>query len=713
MSLNNNTTQLQEILNMANELPEAVTDAVLYTEQTLTEDQQTQARTNIGAASKKQVEQLSEDIANDVVKKADLYQTVTSTNIFDFNTLQIGYLLGTSGQIYTGGSYDNYMYSEMYIPVSKGDVISFQYNVGVNARSDSITSTYSYKIYGVAGYNADKTFVQGVTGGCNQYVVPEGISYIRVCFQASLINNSSITDKAIVKNSNGVAIPYEEYGEYLSEIIKEEHLPITGENTCGNKGNLYISLVNTVHIKADSTFKVYYRNIISRKDTMLWIGYHNSLTTRYYDEYFTVSASAEGEYDLPWKVYDMAGNLLESGTLKVIVTAKVPTDTTTAMVIGDSTVNDGTMTAKVVDLYTADGATLTLLGTRGGGTHEGRGGWTAKMYCTVASSDGIENPFYNNGFDFSYYMTNQNFSGVQAVVIQLGINDIFAFKDYSWAAYDSAPVLDYLNQMVTSILAYNPSIKVIINLPITPNSNGTSFTETYGTTQLYWFYNQNIIRFAKELKEYFESNSSVTISASNCILDTKTQIRDGVHPTTEGYNELGQRLYEVLVSIVDGEVVVLPLLSVTARTRVKQTSSSIAAASPHELSAEKCYDSTFGGLRSPAVTGYITAYNAISSDSLSIQVNNASGYGMEFPVPQLEVGKTYTLKYKLDNTGRVYVMKYNSDTTYNSNTMLSSAVGTFTKTVTPEEGYIYSIIFVPMIKNTLVTFSEISLTENA
>jgi lysophospholipase L1-like esterase len=147
-------------------------------------------------------------------------------------------------------------------------------------------------------------------------------------------------------------------------------------------------------------------------------------------------------------------------------------------------------------------------------------------------------------------MENQNYSGVQAVAIQLGINDIFLFKEYDWSKYDSSEALGYINQMVSSILAYDSSIKIIINLPTTPNSNGTSFTETYGTTQLYWTYNRNIIRFAQELSEYFANNSSVTISASNCILDTKTQIRDGVHPTTEGYNELGQRLYEVLISIV-------------------------------------------------------------------------------------------------------------------------------------------------------------------
>lgn len=57
MSLENNTTGLQEILEQARNLPDAtvggggVADAVRYTEQTLTEEQQAQARKNIGAGS--------------------------------------------------------------------------------------------------------------------------------------------------------------------------------------------------------------------------------------------------------------------------------------------------------------------------------------------------------------------------------------------------------------------------------------------------------------------------------------------------------------------------------------------------------------------------------------------------------------------------------------------------------------------------------------
>ena len=478
----------------------------------------------------------------------------------------------------------------------------------------------------------------------------------------------------------------------------------------GAKG-LYVSMPDYVNVKTTSEFKVYYRNILTRDDVMLWVGYHNSLTTRYYDDYLSITATAEGIFALPWKVYDKGYNLLESGSLNVIATAKVPIDTTKVMVIGDSTVSAVTMQSKTAALYAENGATLSLLGTRGGTAHEGRGGWTAENYCTAASKNGETNPFYNDGFDFAYYMANQNYTDVHAVVIQLGINDVFMLRSTN---YDSTSILSYFNQMVASILAYNADVKVIINLPITPNSNGTSFTETYGTNPMFYSYNRDVIRFAKDLKDYFTNNARVTVSGANCILDTKTQIRDGVHPTEEGYNALGQRLFEVLVSVTDGTAYIVPLLNILERARVKHTTNTISANMARELDPTKCYDSSYVGVRSAGVTNVLT-YTPISENSFSLSLSGGAsgGNGVEFPVPQLEVGKTYTFKYTSDQSEqRVYLIKYNSDTTYNSNTVLGQNIGNKTVTITPEEGFIYSIQFTILAKDKVGTYTNISLTEN-
>ena len=133
-----------------------------------------------------------------------------------------------------------------------------------------------------------------------------------------------------------------------------------------------------------------------------------------------------------------------------------------------------------------------------------------------------------------------------------------------------------------------------------------------------------------------------------------------------------------------------------------------------ELDPTKCYDSSYVGVRSAGVTNVLT-YTPISENSFSLSLSGGAsgGNGVEFPVPQLEVGKTYTFKYTSDQSEqRVYLIKYNSDTTYNSNTVLGQNIGNKTVTITPEEGFIYSIQFTILAKDKVGTYTNISLTEN-
>lgn len=62
--LQSNNEELQDILNVVNELPDAVTDAVRYSEQSLDADQQEQARVNIGAVGSGELPSAVADIAH-------------------------------------------------------------------------------------------------------------------------------------------------------------------------------------------------------------------------------------------------------------------------------------------------------------------------------------------------------------------------------------------------------------------------------------------------------------------------------------------------------------------------------------------------------------------------------------------------------------------------------------------------------------------------
>ena len=113
--------------------------------------------------------------------------------------------------------------------------------------------------------------------------------------------------------------------------------------------------------------------------------------------------------------------------------------------------------------------------------NEGRGGWSARTYTRLASSGGVVNAFWNpsanegnGGFDFAYYMSQNNFDSVDCVVIALGPNDI---SDIITGTSTMDGVISSFREMVDSIHSYNSGIKVIVSLPphsAEPNGTGTN-----------------------------------------------------------------------------------------------------------------------------------------------------------------------------------------------------------------------------------------------
>ena len=272
-----------------------------------------------------------------------------------------------------------------------------------------------------------------------------------------------------------------------------------------------VAIPAVVRVLTGSEFNIYYANVISQQNAMFWCSAANGLTTKRYGDHLSITANAPGTYPLQWKVYDSGYSLLASGTCTIIAAANKAV-TASALVIGDSTVTQGNyICQKLLSCFSAAGGALTLLGTRGTAParHEGRAGWKASDYCTKAADGTYTNPFYNNGFDFSHYMTAQAYTGVGVVVLQLGINDIFYAGLDSFSA---AATIGYLDTMVNSILNYDSSIKVIVDLLTPPNGNPSVFTEKYGTSQIEFIYRMNTIRMSKALMEHFSGNISVAIS---------------------------------------------------------------------------------------------------------------------------------------------------------------------------------------------------------
>ena len=89
--------------------------------------------------------------------------------------------------------------------------------------------------------------------------------------------------------------------------------------------------------------------------------------------------------------------------------------------------------------------------------NEGRGGWSPNDYVTKSQIDSVVNAFWNpntSKFDFSYYMSNNGFSSVDCVVLALGTN----------GTANKTQCVDAINEMITSIHAYNSNIVIIVPL---------------------------------------------------------------------------------------------------------------------------------------------------------------------------------------------------------------------------------------------------------
>jgi hypothetical protein len=99
--------------------------------------------------------------------------------------------------------------------------------------------------------------------------------------------------------------------------------------------------------------------------------------------------------------------------------------------------------------------------------HEGRYGWRAYTYThfaetTAADNEGTPttNAFWNpstNKFDFAFYMSQQGYSGVDIVFINLGTND-FARGNHN----TDEDVYSAWNEIITSIHSYDANIDIVL-----------------------------------------------------------------------------------------------------------------------------------------------------------------------------------------------------------------------------------------------------------
>lgn len=220
--------------------------------------------------------------------------------------------------------------------------------------------------------------------------------------------------------------------------------------------------------------------------------------------------------------------------------------------IGDSITAQGAYIGKLSEMY-SDFTFLGTLLTTGvdneysGTPCEGRGGWAAYNYCNNASFSGYTNPFYNGGFDFSYYMQNQGYSDVDVVFINLGTNDPVRGDG------TITQMLSCYNQMINSIKSFNSSIKIMLWLP-------TARAIAYNS--LHSELNKALERNEALISEFDnKQNENIILIPVNCCVDPYRDYHftesvasqynsdvvkittDSVHPALSGHMKMADLIY--------------------------------------------------------------------------------------------------------------------------------------------------------------------------
>ena len=480
------------------------------------------------------------DLKADFDEKVDSrFGNEYSPNLIESDeSMTMGYV-AKNGSIASGST----MAYTDYITVSPGDVLRAYYT------KDNVFLQKALRF--VCCYDQSKTPVSsaGTNTSVSTFTIPEDIAFVRVTVDGvtEAVNNYMLSvnytpteytaytplkvditedfltqesetfltgliengiDSKNIQNKYGCALPQTKIFQTIGLPEKwyiDSMVTPPNTNIRANAGTAYVARAND--------------GILFKNDTAVTAV--NGYSWYWYDMFYALIKSSTGNSGAGWGRRFISENLLDCSLLA----------------IGDSTVDHDTLTATLLSHFTAQGHTLTLLGTLGDGSetnkNEGRAGWKAQDYLTDRQYQGVTNPFYNptaQTFDFAYYMSNQGYTGVDFVVLQLGINDLYNYDD----TY-IVPTWNAVSAIIDSILAYNSGIKIILNLPTTPNSDQAELNVAE------FLYRNRVVRYneyamAQSLAKY--GTSKVRCSYCHLILDSHTEIRDNVHPTVAGYQKM-------------------------------------------------------------------------------------------------------------------------------------------------------------------------------
>ena len=467
----------------------------------------------------------------------DFIATVNPTNWFNND----GLVAGESNANGTVSASTTRKYTDYFIPVTEGDKVYFR-------RGDNFGIGYMRHM---TAYDADKNLLasKGSNSSQPEYTIQSGVAFVKIT-----IDNPNLSVLPMITVGANAPTVYSAYFDPYKRLTKD-YLTESSQAAVDKLKNGTMNSLALANRYACSMPLTRFRQTVGIAETfygktartpdettflLVDVGIERQERVTADNIHFPNAEAFSSANGFNWRMYDSAyaeiyNNLTSqyaNGFPRSIIAENL--SSCTLLAIGDSTVDQDTMTQKLLDHFTAKGATLTLLGTLGSGNNknEGRAGWKASDYLTDRQYYGVTNPFYNPStqtFDFNYYMTNQGYSSPDFVVIQLGINDLGSTRDFG-------AIWGCIKTMIDSILAYDNAIKIILNLPTTPTSDQHLVQSMYLPEYKNRVVNYDAYAITHSLSEYTETK--VRCSYCHIILDPSSDIFDNVHPNATGYEKM-------------------------------------------------------------------------------------------------------------------------------------------------------------------------------
>lgn len=318
---------------------------------------------------------------------------------------------------------------------------------------------------------------------------------------------------------------------------------------------------------------------------------------------FTPGEDDAGEYPFDVLVRDESNAVVARGRslLRVSPSARERGRSTTLLIVGDSLTQASVYPQHLLELDARDpNFELRLIGSRGAGNrpatgplrHEGYNGWTAQAFATMdgtlSRTGEYKRPETGSPFVYTdasagpkldvarYFGEFNEGKAPDAVTILLGANDVFRADDTTIDATIER-MLGHYDRLVDA-LREDPGTTVGIVLPVPPSRSQDGFRHYRGAgRQTRWQYRRNIHRLIEAMVGHYGGREAERIQLVPAYLNLDTEngyplrplpatagassgsatrparVIDGVHPSPEGYRQIGDSLYCWLKALGAGD----------------------------------------------------------------------------------------------------------------------------------------------------------------